>query len=51
MAKTSCPECDAEIVRSKPRLGDMIRCPECDEELEIVSVIPFEVDYKLDDDD
>ncbi len=51
MAKTSCPECDAVIVRGKPRRGDTIRCPECGEELEIVSAAPFEVDYLLEDDD
>ena len=50
MAMASCPECDADIVRSNPRVGDKIKCPECDMELEIISDVPFEVDYPIDDD-
>ena len=50
MAKTPCPECDADIVRNNPRVGDTIRCPECAVELEIIDDDPFEVDYPLGDD-
>ena len=50
MATVRCPECDFEIVRSNPRVGDMITCPECGVDLEIILDVPFEVDYPLDDD-
>jgi hypothetical protein len=36
---------------SKPRLGATFQCPECEEDLEVVSVEPFEVDFPDDLDD
>jgi len=50
MAKTCCPECDAIISVGKPAVGDTLICPECGEELEIIDIDPFEIDYPLDDD-
>jgi len=34
----------------KPRMGAMLTCRECSQELEIISVSPFEVDFPLDED-
>jgi lysine biosynthesis protein LysW len=50
MPSTYCPECDAIINIEEPREGAMIKCPVCEEELEIISVDPFDVDFPLDDD-
>ena len=49
MAKATCPECDADVVRDDPRVGDTIKCRECGMTLEIVSDRPFELDYADDD--
>ena len=50
MARTYCPNCDAAISVESPRVGDTTKCGDCGEELEIISVNPFEVDFPLDDD-
>jgi lysine biosynthesis protein LysW len=50
MAKAYCPNCDSVISSDKPRMGAVITCGECGQELEIISVSPFEVDFPLADD-
>jgi len=50
MAQTYCPNCDEMIQVNNPRMGALINCSECGEELEVISVKPFEVDFPLDDD-
>jgi len=50
MPKTYCPNCDSVISVEKPRMGAMLTCRECSQELEIISVSPFEVDFPLDED-
>jgi lysine biosynthesis protein LysW len=49
MPKAYCPSCDAVVVVDKPRVGGMVTCRECAQELEIISLNPFEVDYPLDE--
>jgi lysine biosynthesis protein LysW len=48
MPKTYCPGCDAIIALDNPQTGAMVTCHKCDEELEIISIDPFEVDFPLD---
>jgi len=48
MSKAYCPNCDAVVTVDSPRLGALVRCPDCFEELEIISVDPFDVDYPAD---
>jgi alpha-aminoadipate carrier protein LysW len=48
MAKTFCPECDANIVVDDPVEGAMITCGACGTELEIIFTDPFEVDFPID---
>ena len=43
--KTRCPNCDSIIGVAKPRVGTVIECRKCGEELEIISVVPFAVDF------
>jgi lysine biosynthesis protein LysW len=50
MAKAYCPNCDSAISSDKPRMGAVITCGECGQELEVINVSPFEVDFPLDDD-
>jgi DNA-directed RNA polymerase subunit M/transcription elongation factor TFIIS len=50
MAKTYCPSCDGVITIDRPRISDRITCANCGDELEIINVEPFEVDYLFDDD-
>jgi lysine biosynthesis protein LysW len=50
MAKAYCPNCDSVISVEKPRMGAMITCGDCGQELETISVNPFEVDFPLEDD-
>lgn len=50
MEKAFCPNCDAEIQMRNPRIGAKLTCPECDEQLEVVSIDPFDVDYPYEDD-
>lgn len=45
MAAAFCPNCGCKIVVSKPRLEVLIECPDCEEELEIIRVKPFELDF------
>jgi lysine biosynthesis protein LysW len=49
MAKAYCPNCDSVINVDSPRMGAMITCGDCGQELEVISVSPFEVDFPLDD--
>jgi lysine biosynthesis protein LysW len=50
MAKAYCPNCDSVISVENPRMGAMITCGDCGQELETISVNPFEVDFPLEDD-
>jgi len=50
MARTYCITCDAEIMMDNPHMGMKFPCPECGDQLEVVSVDPFDVDYPYDDD-
>jgi lysine biosynthesis protein LysW len=36
------------IVRDNPQIGAMVTCRECGEELEVICIDPFEVDFPLD---
>ena len=47
MSTTYCPNCDAAITVSQPRVGAMVTCRECETELEVISVSPFELDFPL----
>ena len=51
MPKTYCPSCDATITAENPTIGATTTCRECGEELEIISINPFEVDFPLDYED
>lgn len=51
MPETYCPNCDADIRVSKPRLGATVICSECGMALEIISADPFEVDFPFDEDE
>lgn len=45
-----CPGCGATIrVSNRSKVGDSLDCPECGENLEVISVKPFELDYAFDD--
>lgn len=42
-----CPYCDDRVnVSNTPRLGQKLKCPHCGEQLEVVSLHPFELDYE-----
>ena len=51
MSSTICPNCDAVVAASDPHEGAMITCRQCGQELEIISIHPFEVDFPLDYDE
>jgi lysine biosynthesis protein LysW len=48
--EAKCPTCGEMIRRQAvPKLGQRLRCDECDDELEVVRVDPFEVEWVFDD--
>ena len=50
MLKTECPECGESIeLREEVQVGDRVICVECGAELEILSLVPLELDYTLED--
>jgi hypothetical protein len=47
-----CPECDNPIVLGKGvKLGEYVECHECGSVLEVISLIPLELDYALGDEE
>jgi lysine biosynthesis protein LysW len=49
MAGAHCPECDAVIAISDPRLGAMITCPCCNVKLEVYDTDPLDVYFPFDE--
>lgn len=39
----SCPECDAALTMSSPRVSEIVECDECRAELEVMSTAPLVV--------
>ncbi len=48
MATATCPDCDAQLGLSHPRLGQKLLCPYCDTQLEVISLEPLELDWAID---
>jgi hypothetical protein len=43
-----CPECGRTVtVDGKPYKGQWIACPHCSADLEVISVVPLELDFAL----
>lgn len=40
----NCVQCDAEIELADVEKGELIQCPECGVDLEVVNLIPLELD-------
>lgn len=54
MAKAICPECDGGIgLGRRLRLGQRVLCPHCCTVIEVISVLPLELDwaYEYDEDE
>ena len=50
MPKTFCLNCEEPISVLRPRLDAVVTCPECGTEMQVTSVIPFELDFPAEDD-
>jgi len=52
MPTTSCPECSEDVyVDPESEQGDIVTCEECGSELEVVGLVPLEVDLYEENDD
>ncbi len=52
MAVATCGECDEEVeISDLARIGQRVICPNCNAQLEVVSVVPLELDPIYDDDE
>jgi lysine biosynthesis protein LysW len=52
MPEATGPSCDEKVRFSgEAKLGRKVTCPHCGEILEVVELIPLELDYALEDED
>jgi len=47
VATGTCPDCDARLSLSHPRLMQKLLCPYCDAQLEVISLEPLELDWAM----
>jgi lysine biosynthesis protein LysW len=45
-----CPECNGKVtLKKRPRLGQVVTCRHCDTRLEVIEVMPLELDWAFED--
>ena len=50
MGELACRSCGREIrLRRAPRLGQRFACPRCGTQLEVIGLVPLEVDWAFDE--